>query len=413
MHDSLPPYPSRSDRQKIAILGATGSIGDSALAVLQDHGNRFEVYALSGFSRLPKLLKLCQQFHPKRVAVPASEVDRFAQDLAKAGLGEIEVLGGESGLVALAQDSQVDMLIAAIVGSAGLLSTLAAAQAGKRILLANKESLVMAGNLLMQAVQDSGAVLLPLDSEHNAIFQCLPQRVQADRHAIFDQNLGISSLWLTASGGPFLHKSFDQMRHASVDQAIQHPNWSMGQKISVDSATMMNKGLELIEACHLFALPESRIQVVIHPQSIVHSLVQYVDGSFLAQLGNPDMKTPIAYALAYPDRMAAGVQALDLFALAELQFIQPDLKKFACLSLARHAMQAGSVACIALNAVNEVAVHAFLQQKICLTEIAQINESVLSAICGQNIPEPADLADILAIDRKTRYHAQDLIQKWC
>ena len=396
--------------QRIAVLGATGSIGDSTLAILAAQPQLYTVYALSGYHRLDKLFALCQQFLPKRVSVPTAAVDDFAQRLRAAGL-DIDVVGGEAGLVDIATDSQTDTVVAAIVGAAGLPSTLAAARAGKRILLANKEALVMAGQVMITAVKTHNATLLPLDSEHNAIFQCLPLAIQQDNTQIHQPNHGVRKLWLTASGGPFLQKSFAQMQHANVAEAVKHPNWSMGQKISVDSATMMNKGLELIEACHLFDLPENKINVVIHPQSIIHSMVEYSDGSFLAQLGSPDMKTPIAHALSYPYRIESGSQPLDLFALSGLEFIEPDLQKFACLRLARQAMQAGTQATIVLNAANEIAVAAFLAGKIRLTDIADINEQALNDIQLPPLNETADIEDILAIDKIARHLTEKLVAK--
>ncbi len=396
--------------QRIAVLGATGSIGDSTLAILAAQPQHYDVYALSGNRRLDKLFALCQQFLPKRVSVPTAAVDEFAERLSTAGLN-IDVVGGEAGLVDIATDSQTDTVVAAIVGAAGLPSTLAAARAGKRILLANKEALVMAGRVMIDAVKTNNATLLPLDSEHNAIFQCLPLAIQQDNTQIHQPEHGVRKLWLTASGGPFLQQSFAQMQQASVAEAVKHPNWSMGQKISVDSATMMNKGLELIEACHLFDLPEDKINVVIHPQSIIHSMVEYSDGSFLAQLGSPDMKTPIAHALSYPSRIDSGSQPLDLYALSGLEFIEPDLQKFACLRLARFAMQAGTQATIILNAANEIAVAAFLKGQIRLTDIADINEQALSEIQVPLLNEHADIEDILAIDKIARRHTDMFITK--
>lgn len=396
--------------QRIAVLGATGSIGDSTLAILAAQPQLYKVYALSGYQRLDKLFALCQQFLPKRVGVPTAAVDDFAKRLSAAGLA-IDVVGGAAGLVDIATDSQTDTVVAAIVGAAGLPSTLAAARAGKRILLANKEALVMAGKVMINAVQTHHATLLPLDSEHNAIFQCLPFAIQQDRSQIHQPNHGVRKLWLTASGGPFLQQSFAQMQQASIAEAVNHPNWSMGQKISVDSATMMNKGLELIEACHLFDLTEDKINVVIHPQSIIHSMVEYSDGSFLAQLGSPDMKTPIAHALSYPERIDSGSQPLDLFALNGLEFIEPNLQKFACLRLARQAMQAGTQATIILNAANEVAVAAFLNGQIRLTDIADINGQALDEIQVPVLAETADIEDILAIDNIARQHTDTLVAK--
>ena len=396
--------------QRIAVLGATGSIGDSTLAILAAQPQNYDVYALSGYHRLDKLFALCQQFLPKRVSVPTAAVDDFAQRLSTAGLN-IDVVGGATGLVDIATDPQTDTVVAAIVGAAGLPSTLAAARAGKRILLANKEALVMAGKVMINAVKTHHATLLPLDSEHNAIFQCLPFAIQQDSSQIHQPNHGVRKLWLTASGGPFLQQSFAQMQQASVAEAVKHPNWSMGQKISVDSATMMNKGLELIEACHLFDLSEDKINVVIHPQSIIHSMVEYSDGSFLAQLGSPDMKTPIAHALSYPARIDSGSQPLDLFALSGLEFIEPDLQKYACLHLARQAMQAGTQATIVLNAANEIAVAAFLNGQIRLTDIADINAQALDEIQVAVLNETADIEDILAIDNIARQHTDTLVAK--
>lgn len=394
--------------QRIAILGATGSIGDSTLAILANHPQDYDVYALSGHGRLDKLLTLCQQFLPKRVSVPEARVTDFAQRLKDAGLS-IDVVGGVAGLIDIATDPQVDTVVAAIVGAAGLPSTLAAARSGKRILLANKEALVMAGAVMTRAVKTHHATLLPIDSEHNAIFQCLPVTIQKDNTQIHDACYGVRKLWLTASGGPFLQQSFEQMQRAGVAEAIRHPNWSMGQKISVDSATMMNKGLELIEACHLFDLSEDNINVVIHPQSIIHSMVEYNDGSFLAQMGSPDMKTPIAHALAYPNRIDSGSQPLDLYALSALEFIKPDVQKFACLRLAREAMQAGTHATITLNAANEIAVDAFLKGRIRLTDIATINEQALAYDAVPTLDASADIDDILAIDALVRRHTDALI----
>lgn len=393
-------------KKQVAILGATGSIGDSTLAVIAANPERYDVVGLSGHSRLDKLLDLCRKFSPRYVCVPDTAATDFAQQLQAAGL-RVEVLAGDAGLIELASHDTVDTVVAAIVGAAGLPSTLAAANHGKTILLANKEALVMAGALMIRAAQASGARLLPIDSEHNAIFQCLPPAVQTERAAIHAPSHGIKRLWLTASGGPFLQHSYADMQAASVAQAVKHPNWSMGQKISVDSATMMNKGLELIEASFLFDMPVTQIDVVIHPQSIIHSMVEYSDGSVLAQLGTPDMRTPIAHALAYPDRIDSGVTPLDLFALSQLTFLRPDLEKFRCLALAYDAMQAGSAACIALNASNEVAVAAFLAEKIRLTDIARINETVL-----QQTPTNAveDLAAILAVDEQARTYAKTAVK---
>lgn len=402
-----------SDKQmkklRVAVLGATGSIGDSTLAILAAHPEAYDVFALSGYHQLDKLLELCQKFIPERVCVPEASVDEFAKLLSDNHLN-IDIVSGQQGLIDIATDRQTDVVVAAIVGAAGLPSTLAAAKAGKRILLANKEALVMAGQLMIDAVKSHQATLLPIDSEHNAIFQCLPAHIQAERSQIHEGCFGVRKLWLTASGGPFLNQSFEQMQQASIKEAVSHPNWSMGQKISVDSATMMNKGLELIEACYLFDLPEDKINVAIHPQSIIHSMVEYSDGSFLAQLGSPDMKTPIAHALAYPNRIDSGAQPLDLFALNALEFIKPDEQKFACLKLAREAMKSGNGATIVLNAANEIAVEAFLAGQLGLTQIAEINEQTLVSL-PEMLPNHADIDDILAIDAKARQISQNLIAK--
>ena len=386
--------------QRICILGATGSIGDSTFKVLDLHPERYQVYAISGQQRLSKLVELCVRYQPSMVVVPDGQAMQMKQLLRDAGAVHLpEILEGEAGLCVIAAHSEVDVVMAAIVGAAGLVPTMAAAQAGKRILLANKESLVMSGELLMQAVQASGAILLPVDSEHNAIFQCLP----ATGHTQISAGSGVERILLTASGGPFRTWTLEQLAVATPAQACRHPNWSMGQKISVDSATLMNKGLELIEACHLFGLPESKITVVVHPESIVHSMVQYVDGSTLAQLGRPDMCTPIANALAWPDRIEAGVQPLDLFAVQSLHFEPPDVARFPCLQLARLAMQQGGTAPAVLNAANEVAVAAFLLDQIGFMQIAQLVESVLTQLPMQRV---TDLATILAVDQQARHIAK-------
>lgn len=393
----------------ITILGATGSIGDNTLEVVRHR--RLSVHALSGFGQLDKLFNLCQEFVPQRVCVPADKVDAFAKRLSHAGL-KIDVVGGQAGLVDLASDKDADCVVAGIVGSAGLKSTLSAVKAGQTVLLANKESLVMAGELVMQSAKEHKATILPIDSEHNAIFQCLPSAIQSNNSAIHQPKFGIKKLWLTASGGGFLYKSYDEMKRASVAQAVAHPNWSMGQKISIDSATMMNKGLELIEACHLFDLPHERIDIVIHPQSIIHSMVEYVDGSILAQMGLPDMRTPIAHALSYPHRSSSGVRSLDLFELSALEFIRPDKQKFKALSLARQAMSMGTGACIALNASNEVAVSAFLSEKIALTDIANLVEKCLDdPMLGNDLAQNfSNIDDILAFDEHIRQSAKAHLQ---
>ncbi|MBT8768614.1 1-deoxy-D-xylulose-5-phosphate reductoisomerase [Metapseudomonas boanensis] len=359
--------------QRITVLGATGSIGLSTLDVIARHPERYQAFALSGFSRLTELEALCLRHRPCFAAVPDADSARHLQgSLLAAGL-ETRVLVGEQGLCEIAAHPDVDAVMAAIVGAAGLQPTLAAVEAGKRVLLANKEALVMSGALFMQSVRRSNAVLLPIDSEHNAIFQCLPtdySRGLAD--------VGVRRILLTASGGPFRELPLERLPDVSPEQACAHPNWSMGRKISVDSASMMNKGLELIEACWLFDARPAQIEVVIHPQSVIHSLVDYVDGSVLAQLGNPDMRTPISHALAWPERIDSGVSALDLFSVARLDFQAPDEQRFPCLRLARQAAEAGASAPAMLNAANEVAVAAFLDRRIRFTEIASIIDEVLN-----------------------------------
>ncbi len=388
--------------QAVCILGVTGSIGQSTLKVLQQHPEQYSVFAVTAHSRIQELVQICKQYHPKIVVVPASKVDELQQSLAQQHISEIEILSDEAGLIAVAEHPEVDVVMAAIVGAAGLLPTLAAVKAGKRVLLANKEALVMSGDIMMQAASEHGALLLPVDSEHNAIFQCLPEHyLQAERNG--QPKLGVSQILLTASGGPFLTHSLEELQHVTPAQACKHPNWSMGQKISVDSATLMNKGLELIEACHLFAISEHFVTVVVHPQSIIHSMVQYVDGSTLAQMGNPDMCTPIAHALAWPQRIQTHVPPLDLFVNHQLDFQAPDTTRFPALSLARQAMQEGGLAPAILNAANEIAVAAFLQQKIRFTEIATVVEHTLNQI-QNSAAESIEL--ILQADQNARAIAQ-------
>ncbi|MBH3405667.1 1-deoxy-D-xylulose-5-phosphate reductoisomerase [Pseudomonas glycinae] len=359
--------------QQITVLGATGSIGLSTLDVIARHPDRYQAFALSGFTRLSELFALCVRHLPKYAVVPEIGAARNLQDDLRAAGLSTQVLVGEEGLCQVAAAPEVDAVMAAIVGAAGLRPTLAAVEAGKKILLANKEALVMSGALFMQAVRKSGSVLLPIDSEHNAIFQCMPQDFARGLG-----NVGVRRILLTASGGPFRQTPMAELAHVSPDQACAHPNWSMGRKISVDSASMMNKGLELIEACWLFDARPSQVEVVIHPQSVIHSLVDYVDGSVLAQLGNPDMRTPIANALAWPERIDSGVAPLDLFAVARLDFEAPDEERFPCLRLARQAAEAGNSAPAMLNAANEVAVAAFLDGRVRYLEIASIIEEVLN-----------------------------------
>ena len=391
--------------QAVCILGVTGSIGQSTLKVLQQHPEQYSVFAVTAHSRIQELVQICKQYYPKIVVVPAAKVDELQLLLAQQHISGIEILSDEAGLIAVAEHPEVDVVMAAIVGAAGLLPTLAAVKAGKRVLLANKEALVMSGDIMMQAVREHGALILPVDSEHNAIFQCLPEHyLQTERNG--QPRLGVSQILLTASGGPFLNHSLEELQHVTPAQACKHPNWSMGQKISVDSATLMNKGLELIEACHLFAISEHFVTVVVHPQSIIHSMVQYVDGSTLAQMGNPDMCTPIAHALAWPQRIQTHVPPLDLFVNHQLDFQAPDTTRFPALSLARQAMQEGGLAATILNAANEIAVAAFLQQKIRFTDIATVVEHTLNQI-QNSAAESIEL--ILQADQNARTVAQHFV----
>ncbi|MEN8281715.1 1-deoxy-D-xylulose-5-phosphate reductoisomerase [Acinetobacter gerneri] len=393
--------------QSVCILGATGSIGQSTLKILEQHPEKYSVFAVTAQSRIQELSEICKQFRPRVVVVPENKVQELQQYLAKLQLDHIEILTGEDGLVSVAEHPEVDVVMAAIVGAAGLLPTLAAVKSGKRVLLANKEALVMSGDLMIQAAKDHQALLLPVDSEHNAIFQCLPQNyLQIERNG--QPKLGVAKVLLTASGGPFLNHTLEQLENVTPAQAVKHPNWSMGQKISVDSATLMNKGLELIEACHLFSISEHFVTVVVHPQSIIHSMVQYVDGSTLAQMGNPDMCTPIAHALAWPERIQTHVPALDLFDVATLNFTQPDTTRFPALKLARQAMRAGGLAPSILNAANEVAVAAFLEQKIGFLHIAQVVEHTLNHV-HNGVADSIDT--ILETDKLARQAASSRIHQ--
>ncbi|MBC3949751.1 1-deoxy-D-xylulose-5-phosphate reductoisomerase [Pseudomonas folii] len=389
--------------QQVTVLGATGSVGLSTLDVIARHPDLYQVFALTGFTRQSELLALCIKHTPRFAVLPTQESARKLQDdLAAAGL-DTRVLVGEGGLCEVAAHQQVDTVLAAIVGAAGLRPTLAAVEAGKKILLANKEALVMSGALFMQAVRQSGSVLLPIDSEHNAIFQCLPLD-----YARGLEPVGVRRILLTASGGPFRETPLSELNDVSPEQACAHPNWSMGRKISVDSASMINKGLELIEACWLFDARPDQIEVVIHPQSVIHSMVDYVDGSVLAQLGNPDMRTPIAHALAWPQRIDSGVAPLDLFSIARLDFQAPDEQRFPCLRLARQAAEAGNSAPATLNAVNEVAVAAFLDRRIRYPEIAGMIDDVLNL--EPVVPLP-DLEAVFSADSKARVLAEQWLSR--
>ncbi|PMR76187.1 1-deoxy-D-xylulose-5-phosphate reductoisomerase [Billgrantia endophytica] len=384
-------------QQTVTVLGATGSIGTSTLDVIARHPSRYRVHALTAHRSRDALLAQCRRHRPE-VVVLGSEADAgwLRSRLIEAGLA-IEVRVGTEALVEVAEASEVDVVMAAIVGAAGLLPTLAAVQAGKRVLLANKEALVMSGALFMDAVERHGATLLPIDSEHNAIYQCLPteHRGGLSRH-------GITQLLLTASGGPFRGWSAEELATVTPGQACAHPNWSMGRKISVDSATLMNKGLELIEACWLFDARPDQVKVVVHPQSVVHSMAAYSDGSVLAQLGNPDMRTPIAYGLAWPERIDAGVAPLDLFQVARLEFESPDEELFPCLRLAREAMSDEGSAPVVLNAANEVAVDAFLTGRLGFTGIGELVARTRDAL---PVEAASDLGSILEADARARHEA--------
>ena len=393
--------------QMITVLGATGSIGVSTLDVIARHPDKYAVFALTAHTRIAKLVEQCQQFNPKFAVVGDAVLAGQLQAKLRACGSATEAIYGLEALCQVSSDPAVDTVMAAIVGAAGLVPTLAAVHAGKKILLANKEALVMAGGLFMQAVADSGSLLLPIDSEHNAIFQCLPTDYGRSAGTGIGMASGVEKLLLSASGGPFRGMSLEQMHSVTPDQACAHPNWSMGRKISVDSASLMNKGLELIEACWLFAVPEQSIEVVVHPQSIIHSLVQYSDGSVLAQLGNPDMRTPIAHALAWPQRIKSGVANLDLFQIARLDFEKPDMQAFPCLGIARSAAQAGANAATILNAANEIAVQAFLDQRIGFTQIANVVEQTLNS---QVICEPESLEAVQESDNQARLYSSAYIK---
>ncbi len=396
---------------QITLLGATGSIGCSTLDVIARHADRYQIYALTANTNVDALEKLCEQWAP-RYAVMSDEVsaEKLDSRLQNKKI-QTQVLSGEEGLLQVVESSAVNCVVAAIVGAAGLVPSLAAAKAGKRVLLANKEALVMSGKLFMDTARENKALLMPVDSEHNAIFQCLPDSLTQHHSSVKITNQqeksGIERILLTASGGPFRTYSTDQLHDVTPAQAVNHPNWDMGKKISVDSATLMNKGLELIEAYWLFDMEIDNIDVVVHPQSVIHSMVTYSDGSVVAQLGNPDMRTPIAHALAWPERISSGVEPLNIFDVAKLDFEQPDLERFPCLKLCYQAIKTGGSATIILNAANEIAVAAFLEEKIGFTDIASVIEKVLDkAHIVQNVNS---LASILEADAMARAIANEYI----
>lgn len=385
----------------ITILGSTGSIGVSTLDVLAQQKERFQVVALTANTQVERLFEQCQAVLPEfAVMVDADAAELLEQKMKQAGLAT-QVKQGLNGLIEVATLAQTDYVMAAIVGGAGLLPTLAAAEAGKRVLLANKEVLVMSGHLFMDAVQKSGAELLPIDSEHNAIFQSMPENYCEGLATV-----GVRRILLTGSGGPFRNTPLDELDGVTPDQACAHPNWSMGRKISVDSATMMNKGLELIEACWLFDTSPDNVEIVVHPQSIIHSMVEYVDGSVLAQMGMPDMRTPIAHALAWPQRMESGVKRLDLFSSVPLEFQKPDYDRFPCLRLAQEAIRTGGTMPAILNAANEVAVQAFLEQRLAFTAIAALVEKVMETTSAR---EACSLEVVLEEDARAREVAGRLL----
>ena len=380
--------------KNITLLGATGSIGKSTLSVVDQHSDKFNIFALSANTNWQPMVDLCHKYQPKYAVMMDQDA---ASQLQNALDNDTQVLSGEQALCEIASHEQTDYVMAAIVGATGMSSALAAAKAGKRIMLANKESLVLAGDIFMDAVKNSGAELIPVDSEHSAIFQCL----QSGRS-------GLTKIQLTASGGPFLHTAINELQSVTPDEACAHPNWNMGRKISVDSATMMNKGLEVIEAFYLFALKPDQIDVVMHPQSIVHSSVYYEDGSTLSQLGNPDMRSVISYAMSYPERISSGVAALDLASNSPLEFYPPDFDKFACLGLAFDALKQGGSAMGTVNAANEVAVDAFLNHQIKFLEIPNIIEQTLTQAKHTTL---SSLDAIIANDRQARVIALELVDR--
>ncbi len=388
--------------QVVTILGATGSIGVSTLDVIRRHPDRFKVLALTANKDVQRMLTQCQEFKPDYAVMADKTAATELQQAIQTEKLDCEVLSGNEGLVKVASLPEVDAVMAAIVGAAGLLPSLAAAQAGKRVLLANKEALVMSGHLFMQAIRENGAELLPIDSEHNAIFQSMPAGYKTGTKPV-----SVRRILLTASGGPFRDADPDTLKSVTPEQAVAHPNWSMGRKISVDSATMMNKGLELIEACWLFDVGPDDIEVVIHRQSVIHSMVDYTDGSVLAQMGNPDMRTPIAHAMAWPERIESGVAPLDMFSVGRLDFELPDLMRFPCLRLAFEAARAGGTASTVLNAANEVAVDAFLDRKLGFTMIAEVIEACMSVIETQDADT---LETILSVDAQARSVTQGIIE---
>ncbi len=389
-------------RQRVCVLGSTGTIGVNTLDVISRHPDYFEAFALTASSSDDKLFEQCQQYNPVyAVLVDEDAAQRLQSRLEQAG-SETQVLSGVESLVFVSSHEEVDQVMAAIVGAAGLLPSLAAARAGKRVLLANKEALVMSGDLFISEVKNNNATLLPIDSEHNAIFQCMPEQLpNGIEHA------GVNRILLTASGGPFRTRDISSLVDVTPAEAVAHPNWVMGRKISVDSSTMMNKGLEVIEACWLFDTQASMIQVVIHPQSVIHSMVSYTDGSVLAQMGNPDMRTPIAHAMGWPERIASGVEPLDIFEVAKLEFEEPDFGRFPCLRMAYESLEMKGTATAILNAANEVAVDAFLEERLKFTDIATVIEATLANTT--NLAADS-IENILIADDNARQEATDIVR---
>lgn len=395
--------------QKITILGATGSIGASTLSVVEHNPEQFEVYALAAASNVESMLALCTRWQPEFAAMADEAAALELEKKLKQIHCKTQVVAGIEGLCAISCANEVDMVMAAIVGSPGLLPTMAAVKAGKRILLANKESLVMSGQFFIDAAKQYGAQILPVDSEHNAIFQCLSQTVQNQLGYCNLDDAGVHSILLTGSGGPFRYSDIASLDSVTPEMAIAHPNWSMGPKISVDSATMMNKGLEFIEAKWLFNAKQEQLKVLIHPQSVIHSMVQYNDGSVLAQMGEPDMRTPIALSMSYPDRIPSGVKPLDFTALSELTFLAPDMARYPCLQLAIDACYTGQSATTAINAANEISVAAFLNRELKFTDIARVNEKVMNKVCGLSTLGTESLESLLELDRIARIYATETL----
>lgn len=388
--------------QNVCLLGATGSVGQSALEVLALYPDKFRLFSVAAHSNVEKLADIAVRFGVKRVGIAdATKVDRLSFLLKEAGKGDIEILSGTEAAVQLASDNEAQTVIVAVVGAAGVPATFAAAKAGKRILHANKESVVCGGELLMQTIKESGAVILPVDSEHNAIFQCLASASPSDRE--------LCRLWLTCSGGPFRAKKDLDLSTVTPAMALAHPTWQMGRKISIDSATLMNKGLEVIEARWLFDISQDRISVVIHPQSVVHSMVEYGDGSFIAQMGTASMRHPVAYCLGWPERLSAGVKRLNPYELSQLTFEEPDLKRFPQLAYAYEALAAGGTASIVLNAANEIAVQAFLDERITFTGIAEVCRRTMDALADSKAP--ASVEEILSVDACARAKAGDIAKR--